>query len=121
MEGTSWYDAATHELPMPTATVADIENEGDVRKTLRVKVKGWHLKLFNLHEPSEVKAYEKLRVKLYSLLAAKRAQVARDVAQVLMVDKSQKLFQLVEWVEFDFSVQKRETAEQVGVTEAKNE
>lgn len=120
MDQSQWYDMATHEMPVPAATIADIENEGDPRKSLKVQVKRWCFKLYNLHDPKDVAAYEKLRLKLYDKIARKRAQMVRESVTVLASGPQQRMYQLLEWVEYDFKVQIAETAAQIGVVEVKN-
>lgn len=120
MPDLPWYDVATHEMPVPAATIADIENEGDLRKSLKVQVKHWCFKLYNLHDPKDVAAYEKQRVKLYDKIAKHRAQMVRESINVLASGPQQRMYQLLEWIEYDFKVQVAETAAAVGIVEVKN-
>jgi hypothetical protein len=103
-------------MPIPAATLADLENEGDVRKTLKVRPKGWHFKMYDLTNPEQVKAYEKQRLKLFLGTEDKKLLIAREAVQILLDEKGgQHLYQIVEWMDFDFKIQEHETATQVGL------
>lgn len=102
-------------FPFPVPTRADLEAEKDPREQIKVKVKSWHFKMFNLMSAPDVKEYERLRLRLFDKLRSKRCDIVREAVQVLTKDGVQQLYQIVEWVELDFKAVEEATAQALGL------
>lgn len=115
MSDLPWHDLATAvSVPEATAKAADLINNGDVRKTPRVRIRKVNLKLFNLHNNQDVIAYERLRLKLFNKLETGAVLIYRDEARILSAESGQRLYHLLEWADVEFKVDKIQTSPSAG-------
>lgn len=104
---TPWFSGLS-ELPFNVPSKAAIKEEGDPREKVGVVYKGWNFKLFDMHNPDDVKGYEGLRDKLTQLLRFKQVSIAKDGAQLIQRADGQHLYYVLEWTEFEAAIYKDE-------------
>lgn len=98
----AWYSGFSN-LPFDVPTKADLE-EGDPRKKVEVKYKGWNFRMFDMHDAKDVAAYEKVRNDLVEMLRLNKGKIAKDAIQLIATKTGQKLYYILEWAEYDAKI-----------------
>lgn len=104
VDGTTPVFTNLDKLPWSIPTVSDLENlSGDSRKTGLV-FKGVKFRLYDMCTDEGICRYEKDKAELIDMIRLHKATVCREASLILMVEGSQHLHIVIEWVEHDWDI-----------------
>ena len=101
--GQSMFESVRPQVG-PTAEELEQARERVMFKKV-VEAKGYHVKLFNMHDPKQIKAYEKLMGPLILGVQAQTHKIFVNELQVLTTLKGMQWHRYVEWMEFNLRVE----------------
>jgi len=93
---------------VPTVAPSPEEMEAGHQRVLfnkHVEPRGYHVKIFCMHNARNVKAYEKLMGELMLGMQARTHKIFINEFELLNTPKGQQWHRYVEWAEFDLQVQ----------------
>jgi len=92
--------------PQMGPSAEDMEKERQrVLARRHVKVRGHHVRIFDMHKPKDVKAYEKLMGELVVGAQALTHMIWENEKQLVTTAEGQRWMRYIEWSEFELKVE----------------